>query len=319
MNGTLGDFRSVREVLIDTELQGQRIDNYLFRVLKGVPKSHVYRILRRGEVRVNKGRVAAGYRLQSGDRVRIPPLRLAAEPPQARPSGSLVQELQDQILFEDARFLVLNKPSGLAVHGGSGTSFGVIEALRAQRSGDPHLELVHRLDRETSGCLLISKRRSALRVLHELLRENRVDKRYIALLSGRCSRTEMDVEAPLAKNLLRSGERIARVDPRGKAAHTRFRRLQVFDAATLVEARLYTGRTHQIRVHAAHLGHPVLGDSKYGDEPANREMRSLGLRRLFLHARSLGFQWPGEPEPFRAQAPLDFALQELLDSLAKSA
>ena len=309
--------RSAQEVFIDAEYQGQRIDNYLCRVLKGVPKSRIYRILRRGEVRVNKGRIRAGYRLQPGDRVRIPPLRLATRGEEVCPGGRLMHELEAAILFEDDRFLVLNKPAGIAVHGGSGTSYGVIEALRALRPGAPHLELVHRLDRETSGCLLISKKRSALRVLHELLRENRVDKRYLALLSGNWERAEIDVKAPLAKNLLRSGERIARVDSRGKPAHTRLHRLQALEYATLVEARLFTGRTHQIRVHAAHLGYPVLGDAKYGDELANREMRGKGLRRLFLHAHSLTFQWPGESDRIFVRAPLDPVLKKFLNSLAK--
>lgn len=317
MNDILQDSLSVREVLVSGEVQGQRIDNYLFRLLKGVPKSRIYRILRRGEVRVNKGRVGAGYRLQPGDRVRIPPLRLSRSEAAVNSATRSVRDLETQILFEDERLLVLNKPAGMAVHGGSGTSFGVIEAVRALRPDAPHLELVHRLDRETSGCLLISKKRSALRFLHALLRENGVDKRYLALLAGAWPDSEHDVRAPLAKNVLRSGERIASVDPQGKEAHTRFRRLRAFQQATLVEARLFTGRTHQIRVHAAYIGHPVLGDTKYGDEAANRAMRGKGLRRLFLHARSIEFQWPGEARSFRVEAPLEPDLQTVLDSLAK--
>jgi 23S rRNA pseudouridine955/2504/2580 synthase len=308
---------AVREVVVDRQYQDQRIDNYLLTLLKGVPRSLVYRILRSGEVRVNKGRIAAGYRLQPGDRIRIPPLRLPQQESPGEPGQRLLQQLERAILFEDQRLLVLDKPAGVAVHGGSGVSFGVIEALRRLRPQERHLELVHRLDRETSGCLLLSKKRSALRILHELLRENQVDKRYLALLAGTWGRAEAEVTAPLLKNTLRGGERMVRVDPAGKPSHTRFRRLAVYRDATLVEARLLTGRTHQIRVHAAHLGTPILGDLKYGDPEANRRVREQGLRRLFLHASSLAFRWPGEPDDVFVQAPLPAELHELLESLQK--
>jgi len=299
---------------VDEDVAGQRIDNFLIRQLKGVPKSFVYRILRRGEVRVNKGRIKAGYRLQPGDMVRIPPVRLSDR---SRPSPGqwITKRLDGAVLYEDDRFLVLNKPSGLAVHGGSGLSHGVIEALREMRTEDRHLELVHRLDRETSGCLLIARKRSALRILHELLRTRQVRKRYLALLAGSWPRDSLEVDEPLAKNRLQSGERMVRVDPRGKQAQTRFRVLRRYRDAMLVEARLMTGRTHQIRVHAAHLGTPILGDDKYGDDLLNRRMREKGLRRLFLHATSLGFRWPEEEGDITVKAPLDPDLDTLLERL----
>ncbi len=294
---------------------GQRIDNFLLGRLKGVPRSYVYRILRRGEVRVNKGRIRAGYRLQSGDRVRIPPVRMAEQASPARPHERVLQQLQEALLVEDKRLFVLNKPSGLAVHGGSGLSYGVIEAMRQLRPEERQMELVHRLDRETSGCLLIARRRSALRVLHELLRHNRMEKRYVALLAGCWEGPRADVEAPLLKNTLQGGERVVRADSNGKPALTRFRLLERFPGATLVEARPVTGRTHQIRVHAACLGHPILGDEKYGDPGANRRFRDLGLKRLFLHAGALRFRWPEEEREQRIEAPLEPGLERLLQQL----
>ncbi len=310
---------AVRHLVVEPEFAGQRIDNYLMRLLKGVPRSYVYRILRRGEVRVNKGRIGASYRLAAGDLLRIPPVQISNREP-GRPPTRLLQRLDRAILYEDDRFLVLDKPSGVAVHGGSGLSFGVIEALRVLRPDARQLELVHRLDRDTSGCLLISKRRSALRILHQLMRDNRVDKRYLALLAGPWRGSErVEVDAPLLKNTLKGGERMVRVDPRGKRAVTRFRVLRRFDDASLVEAQLLTGRTHQIRVHAAHLGMPILGDAKYGDGDANRAARELGLGRLFLHAASLRFRWPEEALDLRLEAPLEPALQALLERLPAKA
>ncbi|HFD80552.1 MAG TPA: RluA family pseudouridine synthase, partial [Gammaproteobacteria bacterium] len=253
------DKPAVRWVEVSAEQAGQRIDNFLLRVLKGVPKSRIYRLLRKGEVRVNKGRIRPEYRLQAGDTLRIPPVRVAETrggAPGARPQ----QALADAILYEDDRLLVLNKPAGMAVHGGSGLSFGVIEALRALRPEAPYLELVHRLDRDTSGCLLIAKRRSELRTLHELLRTGALTKRYLLLAEGDWSRGPFRVEAPLRKNQLRGGERVVRVDSTGKAALTRFRFLEGYAGASLMEAELVTGRTHQIRVHAQHAGHPLAGD-----------------------------------------------------------
>ena len=305
---------SVRHLQIGPEHQGQRIDNFLIGLLKGVPKSRIYRILRKGEVRINKGRIQASYRLQEGDLVRIPPVRVA-ERQAPKPDNRLLQRLNEAILFEDKRFLVLNKHSGLAVHGGSGLRYGAIEAMRALRPEEKQLELVHRLDRDTSGCLLIAKRRSALRILHDLMRSNGIDKRYLALVDGNWTDDRIEVDAPLLKNMLKSGERVVRVDPRGKQALTRFHILQRFENCMLVEAKLVTGRTHQIRVHAAHLGTPILGDEKYGDSGRNQALRRLGLNRLFLHAGSLRFRWPEDGQELYISAPLEPSLEELLGRL----
>ncbi|WP_132975669.1 RluA family pseudouridine synthase [Thiobaca trueperi] len=308
---------------VDAESDGQRIDNFLLRFVKGVPRSHLYRILRRGEVRVNKGRIKADYRLRTGDLVRIPPLRLAApETPARVPDGQLAR-LDRAVLFEDERLLVIDKPAGLAVHGGSGLSYGLIESLRQLRPGR-ELELVHRLDRDTSGCLIISKRRSALRELHQIIREGAMDKRYLALILGELARPELTVDAPLKKNILRGGERLVQVDPvEGKPARTRFRRLRRLafgdQCVTLVEAELITGRTHQIRVHAAHLGTPLAGDPKYGDEQANRALKPFGLTRLFLHASALSLRLDYMTRPLRVEAPLPHELEQILVALEAAA
>ena len=291
---------------------GQRIDNFLLRRLKGVPRSVIYRILRRGEVRVNARRIGPDYRLAAGDIVRVPPVRTAAERPSPQPGRGIAGRLAAAVLYEDERMLVIDKPAGLAAHGGSGVSYGVIEALRALRPGERELELVHRLDRDTSGCLMIAKRRSLLRLLHQLQREGEIEKTYLALLAGRWRRGTARVDAPLRKNTLQGGERMVRVAADGKDAVTEFRVVQRFADSTLVEAILGTGRTHQIRVHAAHLGAPILGDAKYGDAEANRRYRELGLRRLFLHAAGLKIRWPGEGAPLEVAAPLAPELQELL-------
>ncbi len=307
----------VRQVEVEEGYQGQRLDNFLLAMLKGVPKSYVYRIVRKGEVRVNKGRTKVSYRLQHGDIVRIPPVRLADRDSPVRPGERTLENLKQSILYEDKRLIILNKPSGLAVHGGSGLKFGVIEALRSMRPGEKELELVHRLDRDTSGCLMVTKRRSALRTLHELLRSNGVDKRYLALVAGRWEKDRETVDAPLAKNLLQGGERVVRVDPQGKEALTRFRVVERFSDATLVEAELMTGRTHQLRVHLAHLGTPILGDDKYGNNLANRRMKKQGLKRLFLHARSLSFDWTEEVGRLKVEAPLEPTLEQLLERLRR--
>lgn len=310
---------AVQSVQIDAQSDGQRIDNFLLRVLKGVPRSHLYRLLRRGEVRVNKGRIKADYRLRCGDVVRLPPIRLGAAAPPARVPEAQLARLDQAVIYEDERLLVLDKPSGLAVHGGSGLSYGVIESLRQLRPGR-ELELVHRLDRETSGCLVLCKRRSALRELHALIRDGGLDKRYLALLVGELPRAELLVDAPLKKNVLSSGERVVRVDPQaGKPSRTRFRRVERFvvgeQVLTLVEAELLTGRTHQIRVHAAHLGTPLAGDEKYGDAAANRWLKHYGLTRLFLHAATLSFKLEAMARPLRLDAPLPEDLQRVLGGL----
>jgi len=300
---------------VTADQAGQRIDNFLLTRLKGVPRGHIYRILRSGEVRVNKGRVRPDHRLLPGDLVRIPPVRRAEPGPAGQAPAGWLRALAAAILYEDDRLLAVNKPAGLAVHGGSGLSFGLIEAMRQLRPGE-ELELVHRLDRDTSGCLLLAKRTSTLRELHRLIREQRIEKRYLALLVRPLPKTELMVDAPLRKNTLQSGERVVRVDRNeGKPARTFFRRLRLYGDLDLVEARLLTGRTHQIRVHAAHLGAPIAGDEKYGDESANKSLRALGLRRIFLHATSLRMTLSHLEGPLCLEAPLGWELQSLVDRL----
>ncbi len=305
---------TVQWVDISAEEAGQRIDNFLLRVLKGVPKSRVYRLLRKGEVRVNRSRAKPEYRLQSGDQVRIPPVRVSPDNP-ASPAPGAISRLARSIIYEDDRLLVLDKPAGMAVHGGSGLSFGVIEALRALRPDAPFLELVHRLDRDTSGCLLIAKRRSELRTLHELLRNGQVEKRYLLLALGDWRQGPFKIDAPLLKNLLQGGERVVHVDPAGKASRTRFRCLESYPGASLMEAQLDTGRTHQIRVHAAYAGHPLAGDPKYGDEAFNRRLREMGLKRLFLHAHYIAFEDASRHRSIEVSAPLAGDLRELIQQL----
>lgn len=300
---------------VSDEEAGQRLDNFLLRVMKGVPKTRIYRAIRRGEVRVDGGRAAASRKLGAGEAVRLPPLR-RPETEAPRSPDAARKAILGRIIFEDERLLAINKPSGMAAHGGSGVSFGAIELMRQARPDLAYLELVHRLDRETSGCLLFAKRRSALRSMHERLRENAVEKRYLALLAGRLDTGERRVDAALVTNLRRSGERMVGVDPdNGKRSVSTFRSVQAYPAATLAEVRIETGRTHQIRVHAAHIGHPVVGDEKYGDRALNRDFRKLGLKRMFLHAQSLSFERPGGGETLCISAPLQSQLRELLDRL----
>lgn len=306
---------AARTIEVAAADEGQRIDNYLLTQLKGVPKSRIYRILRTGEVRVNSGRIKPTYRIKAGDAIRIPPIRVSEEAAPARPGDRVLERVNASILFEDKGLLVVNKPSGLAVHGGSGLSYGLIEALRALRPEAPFLELGHRLDRDTSGCIVIAKKRSVLRAFHELLREGGSDKRYLALLKGCWRGGERRVEAPLLKNVTQSGERMVKVSPEGKPALTIFRPLTVFKDATLVEAELITGRTHQVRVHAAHIGHPIAGDDKYGDEAFNKRMAEVGLKRLFLHASALNFTLPESGQVVSVSAPLGDELRSVLDRL----
>lgn len=291
----------------------QRIDNFLLRELKGVPKSCIYRMLRKGEVRVSGRRIKPSYRLKVGDRVRIPPVEIERRSPDEIVTVLYGRRLEAQILYEDDALLVINKPSGMAVHGGSGLHGGVIEGLRRVRSETRGLELVHRLDRDTSGALLIAKKRSVLRHLHKQFRQGEVEKRYLALLAWRWPKKEETVDAPLRKFQLRGGERFVVVDrKRGKPARTHFRRLDHLSDATLVEAELETGRTHQIRVHAAHMGHPILGDERYGHKEANDLWREKGLRRLFLHAAKLAFHHPKTGKWLEIEAPLPEELCRLL-------
>lgn len=308
---------SVRFQTIDADQAGQRIDNYLLSQLKGVPKSLIYRIIRKGEVRVNKGRVKAEYKLQANDMVRIPPVKTSSKE-QAPISNKLQQvaQLEQQILFEDEVLLVLNKPSGLAVHGGSGLSFGVIEALRSLRPEARFLELVHRLDRDTSGILLVAKKRSALRNLHEQLRNKTIQKEYLALVRGQWQSHCKVINAPLNKNELASGERIVRVSEQGKPSETRFSVEERYgEQATLIKAMPITGRTHQIRVHSQYAGHPIALDSKYGDQDFDQKMQALGLNRLFLHAYAIRFEHPKSGETLRLSAELDSGMKGILRQL----
>lgn len=299
---------------------GQRIDNFLLRILKDAPRSLVYRILRSGEVRVNSGRIGPDYRLIEGDRVRVPPVRInPREPGDAAPSKSLREFLAAAVIHEDRDLFVVNKPAGVAVHGGSGLSFGVIETLRSVYPEFKELELVHRLDRETSGCLLVAKRRSVLRELHALLRERDMEKRYLTLVCGRWPFGTKTIDLPLKTNLKQGGERMVRVHEDGQSATTTFKPIQHFaKLATLLDVSLGTGRTHQIRVHAAHAGHPVAGDEKYGDRERDALLKPFGLKRMFLHAHSLTFVRAGSPEPFTVSAPLPDELQGVLDQLEKA-
>lgn len=307
MSGESGKQQSVQILTVGDEAAGQRIDNYLLKLLKGVPKSRIYRLLRKGEVRVNKGRIKPEYKLMDGDQVRVPPIRVAERPEAGDVfvSDALSRELQGAVLFEDDRLLIINKPSGLAVHGGSGVSVGLIEALRRIRPDERFLELVHRLDRDTSGCVMLAKKRSTLKTLHGLLRGNGVDKRYLALVEGRWSSRKVQVKLPLEKNVLRSGERMVRVNPDGKYSLTHFQVVQRLSAATLVEAKPVTGRTHQIRVHCQAAGHPIIGDDKYGRDEVNERFRAEGVQRLFLHAHSLSFELDGAPVSVKAELSTD--------------
>ncbi|ACZ76445.1 MULTISPECIES: 23S rRNA pseudouridine(955/2504/2580) synthase RluC [Dickeya] len=307
---------TVQFLTISAEEAGQRIDNFLRTQLKGVPKSMIYRILRKGEVRVNKKRVKPEYKLLDGDEIRIPPVR-QSEREEAAVSASLdkVSALANCILYEDDYLLLLNKPSGTAVHGGSGLSFGVIEGLRALRPEARFLELVHRLDRDTSGVLLVAKKRSALRSLHEQLRAKGMQKDYLALVRGQWQSHCKSVQAPLLKNVLQSGERIVRVNSEGKPSETLFKVEERFDCATLVRASPITGRTHQIRVHTQHAGHPIAFDDRYGDRDFDAQLADTGLKRLFLHAQALRFEHPHTGETLRIEAPLDAGLRHCLQVL----
>ncbi|VEG96533.1 ribosomal large subunit pseudouridine synthase C [Aeromonas encheleia] len=309
--------QQVQLLTIEAEHEGQRIDNFLKTQLKGVPKSLIYRILRKGEVRVNKKRIKPEYKLCPGDEVRVPPVRVAEK--NELPSANLgsIQRLESQILFEDEAMIVLNKPSGMAVHGGSGLSFGVIEGLRALRPEARFLELVHRLDRDTSGVLLVAKKRSALRSLHEQLRVKTMRKQYLALVRGQWQSHVKVVNAPLRKNDLQSGERVVRVNSDGKPSETRFRIARQFAEATLVECSPITGRTHQIRVHTQHAGHPIACDDKYGEAAFDEKMRAQGLKRLFLHAWKLSFTHPADGREMQVEAPLAPELDNFLNKLAR--
>lgn len=310
------DRPKVQFVEIYEEDSGQRLDNFLITKLKGVPKTRIYRIIRKGEVRVNKGRIDNKYRLKQGDIVRIPPVRVAEKNNEVDLQPTLKHSLEQDIIYEDDVMIVLNKPSGYAVHGGSGISSGVIEGLRLLRPDERFLELVHRIDKATSGCLLVAKKRSALKLLHDLFRENKVKKTYLALLTGQWQKKNMLVTAPLLRSTGKGGERMVKVNKAGKFAETNFRRVKKYKDLTLVEASPKTGRTHQIRVHSAWLGHPIVGDERYGNEAENNKYRQRGFKRLFLHAEQLQFVHPVTQEMMKFKAPLPEELVSLIQKQA---
>ena len=304
----------VQYFCIDAEDQGQRLDNYLIKKLKGVPKSFIYRIIRGGEVRINKKRVKPLVKLQEGDLVRVPPVRLSTPSQIIQGSKEQWAWLENQIIHEEDDFLVLNKPSGIAVHGGSGVNLGIIEMLQRLRS--PSLELGHRLDKETSGCLIIAKKRAFLKKFHELLREKKIKKEYNALLFGQWEgRKKQTVEQPLLKNITQSGERFVKIHPEGKEAKTSFELIENYREACWVKAFPVTGRTHQIRVHALYLGHPIIGDDKYGQKNIHESMPKCP--RLCLHAKSIQFLLPDERGLCYFEAPIDNKLSHFLNSLEK--
>ena len=329
---------SVRRVKIDDSADGQRLDNFLMARLKGVPKSRIYKLVRGGEVRINGGRAEVSYRLQLGDEVRIPPVRMAA--PVITPATHLPQggiRLVPHILYRDDALIVLNKPAGMAVHGGSGISRGVIEQMRLELPECRYMELVHRLDRETSGVLMIALKRRALVGLHAAMRDGKIEKRYLTLVAGKWPNPTQHVKLPLHKRVDDNGEKRVTVRDDGQSAHTIFRRQQVYAPQgdsdplrakarvesyadfTLLEAELKTGRTHQIRVHTSHLGFPIAGDDKYGNFELNRQLVKQGLKRMFLHAAKLVFDHPITGEKMLVEAPLPTELATFLDTLAKHA
>jgi 23S rRNA pseudouridine955/2504/2580 synthase len=316
-----GRGHGVRHFEVEEGEAGQRLDKYLVRRLGDVPRTRIFRIIRRGEVRVNGRRVGPEARLSANDKVRVPPLWEQAEPgtPRAQrgPPSALVEAVGRAIVQETDRLLVLDKPAGIAVHGGSGISFGVIEALRALKPGEP-LELVHRLDRDTSGCLLVARDAATLRTVHALLRDGLCDKRYLVLVAGKWNLGQKRIDVPLRTDTRVGGERTVRADASGKPSVSEFRPVQFFGKwATMMEVGLHTGRTHQIRVHATYAGHPVAGDEKYGDAEFNAGMRELGLTRMFLHAHSMSFDWP-QGGTFSASAPLPAELAGVLDRMGEN-
>ncbi|CAH9019289.1 RluA family pseudouridine synthase [Candidatus Nitrosacidococcus sp. I8] len=303
---------SVRILEIKEEQKNQRIDNFLITYLKGVPKSRIYRSLRKGEVRVNKSRVESHYRLQYKDQVRIPPLRVPTPDQKLTISHQLSSRIHDSLLHEDDKLIVLNKPAGIPVHSGSNIAYGIIEILRYLRPNAPFLELAHRLDRETSGCLMIAKTRDMLLTLQNMQKNGLIHKSYLALVKGHWQRKNQHINLPLSKNILQSGERIVKVDLGGKSASSHFYPKKYYNKATLVEIALETGRTHQIRVHSSYLGNPIAGDQKYGDPIFNKELKILGLHRLFLHARQVVFNFPRKKKPIEIVAPTPTELDNVL-------
>lgn len=306
----------VKIIEASSEDEGQRVDNFLMRQYRNVPKTLIYRIIRKGEVRVNKKRVKQNNRLVEGDLVRIPPIRVPEKAEVVLPSAQL-ERLEAAILFEDNDLIVLNKPSGIAVHGGSGINWGVIELLRALRPLAKRMELVHRLDRDTSGCLLVAKKASVLKALHAQIREDKMQKEYLALVEGHWPKQKEKINLPLLKNTLQSGERMVKVDKEGKPSVSYFRVQQQFESSSLVSVRLKTGRTHQIRVHAQSSGHALIGDEKYGDKAVSKPYRAMGMKRLALHAQYLGFTHPTLQEWVKIEAPLHNDFKQMIQSLTR--
>ena len=307
--------QTIQQLTVTNDYSGQRLDNFLMSRLKGLPKSRLYRIIRKGELRINKKRVKPDYRLQEGDIIRIPPLRLIPRTPKNILNTNLAELLEKAIIFEDNHFLALNKPSGMAVHGGSGIHLGLIEALRLLRPQLKFLELAHRLDRDTSGCLLLAKKSSILKELHELLRSGQMKKTYIALVAGHWPKSLRKIDAPLYKNQLQSGERIVLVQAEGKSSLTEFSVQHYYVESTLIAAMPITGRTHQIRVHAQFAKHPIIGDEKYGEKEINKKMRQLGCKRLFLHASQLEFTLGSTGKTITLAAKLPEDLNQVLKNL----
>ncbi len=314
-----GNAQKVQNIRVDPESDGQRLDNFLMRHLKGAPKTLIYRIIRSGEVRLNKGRAAADTRIQTDDLIRVPPLRLSSP----KSEGGAAPAREFPVLHEDDCLLAIDKPSGVAVHGGSGVSFGVIEQLRQARPMARMLELVHRLDRETSGVLLVAKKRSALKHVQDQFRDRETGKTYLALVQGQWPSNRKVIDLPLEKYLLPNGQGegerrvrvVAKDGPKGMRAITLIKVAKLVGSCTLLEVTIKTGRTHQIRVHLASLGHPILGDDKYGDFEANRKLQKLGLKRMFLHAWRLQFRHPSSGENLRLESPLPAELQQFVDTL----
>lgn len=318
MNSNSFSTNQVSYLEITAEQVGRRIDNFLHTYFKNVPRSHLYRVLRTGEIRVNKGRVKPTYRLQLGDQLRLPPIHAADDKTLIKPQSQALHSLTQSILYEDRYLLIIDKPAGMAVHGGSGIHFGVIEALRALYPQTTYLELVHRLDRDTSGCLMIAKKPSMLRALHEALRRGEIQKRYFALVRGHWPLAITQVKAPLHKYVLASGERRVHVSSHGKPSLSQINIKQCFKIATLLDIQPFTGRTHQIRVHTAFSGHPIAGDDKYGHEAFNQQMRGYSLTRLFLHAQQLDIHLPEKNYQLTVSAPLPLTLVQVLQQLAST-
>ena len=315
MTGKKVEQQGVSFITVDDDHADRRLDNFLIGYFASLPRTRIYRMIRKGEVRVNKGRIKQNYRLQTGDTVRVPPMYLSTQEKPSTPPEKLSELIGNSIIYEDDYLIAINKPSNIAVHSGSGARYGVIEILRAQRPETDFLELIHRLDRATSGCLLIAKGHKTLRGMHGILKSGHVKKNYLALLKGQLTETMRTVDMPLNKVSTESGDRMVRVDNAGKQALTHFHSQEHFRVASLSRIELVTGRTHQIRVHAAYIDHPLAGDEKYGDWEFNRAMKKLGLRRLFLHAETLSFEMPGIGKQIELKAPLPDELDQFLKKL----